>query len=298
MAFAIVMFGSFSRVSNVRIQNMEDGVFMGSGNTQQIVEGCAIQNLSGTGIECDGSTVSVIADNMISQCDLDGILVHDAVTHLAITGNVIDQSATDEAGNAGIRLASDGSSDMRLVSIVGNAVESYEDGIVVTPDSIEGLTVSGNTVEAAYTGMVFANMIRSSVSGNVLRGFNNAGNYTIGEFGISITDCSWCSFDNNVIVEPGQFADNTYDGVILAGVSDNNRVTDNQIKARDAGNQTRYAINVSAATCNCNVVVGNSGSDAADFGTDAINDAGTDTWLTYPNDPSYGDNFFQCGATS
>lgn len=54
---------------------------------------------------------------------------------------------------------------------------------------------------------------------------------------------------------------------------------------------SRYGVNIGG---DCNMVVGNDFGDPADYGTDALNDAGTNTRLFWPADATYGDNFTDC----
>lgn len=55
--------------------------------------------------------------------------------------------------------------------------------------------------------------------------------------------------------------------------------------------QLRYGINIASSTVERAIVVGNHLGDPTDYGTDALNDDGTDTQLTYPGHATYGDNF-------
>ena len=104
------------------------------------------------------------------------------------------------------------------------------------------------------------------------------------------------AFVRDVEVEAGLAASNTYDAFQLNGpIDDGLRVEDNHIRN---ASQLRYGINIADSGVVRAIVVGNSGGDPADFGTDAINDQGTDTQLTYPSDATYGDNFFRSGSSS
>lgn len=106
--------------------------------------------------------------------------------------------------------------------------------------------------------------------------------------GIRVDDSSDCLIADNLLAGPG---DATHDGIFLEGDSDRNLIKGNLI--RTAGfSIARYAVNISAATCNANRVVGNDYGDATLYTTDAFNDAGTGTLITWPGDATYGDNFF------
>jgi hypothetical protein len=100
----------------------------------------------------------------------------------------------------------------------------------------------------------------------------------------------------NIFANQGQqAATNAHDGVTING--DRNLVEANRfIPFNPITPVTRSAVNI--ASGDCNMIVGNDVGDPADYATDAIIDAGTDTWLVYPNDPTYGDNFTDCTPTS
>jgi hypothetical protein len=126
---------------------------------------------------------------------------------------------------------------------------------------------------------------------------------------VTISDCEFYQFREEAIFLDGTvnclIVDNRVLQAGLAGGVDAVRLVDssyNQVRGNmilpDSAGNTRYGINVSNSGCDCNVVVGNSLGDPADYGTDALNDAGTGTWLTFPNDPAYGDNFVDCNPTS
>lgn len=93
---------------------------------------------------------------------------------------------------------------------------------------------------------------------------------------------------NNQIGAAGQGTANTYDAIFLEANVDSCLIQDNRVRA-DGG--ARYGINVAASTCDNNVIVGNDLGGTADYGTDALNDSGTGTILSYPGDATYGDNF-------
>jgi hypothetical protein len=105
--------------------------------------------------------------------------------------------------------------------------------------------------------------------------------------------CSGCTIHDNKAWWPN--SDDTYDAFLLAGDSNNNYLHSNDAKNADPGSGSperwQYGVNVSAAACDDNIVVGNDLRAAGDFGTAPINDAGTGTILTWPADATYGDNF-------
>lgn len=92
----------------------------------------------------------------------------------------------------------------------------------------------------------------------------------------------------DVGVTAGLGAANTYDAVRLSGLIEHPRVDGVHIKNPD---DLRYGINISEASVEQAIVVGNS-DEGGSYGTDALNDQGTGTQLFYPSDATYGDNFF------
>ena len=100
---------------------------------------------------------------------------------------------------------------------------------------------------------------------------------TPGEHGIQIAASSRCVVQGNRIEQPGDDADDTYDGIHLSGNSDDNLIADNHITPRSSGNQTRSAVNVAAAGCNNNRILRNFTGTAGSYGTAVYVDSGTAT---------------------
>lgn len=110
--------------------------------------------------------------------------------------------------------------------------------------------------------------------------------------GVVLDDCDDCRVHMTIIGD-GPVTDDTFDGIRLEGDSNRNVISNCKVKtiANLGGNQLRYGINISASTCDDNVVVSNDLRPSADFASDAYNDAGTGTVNTYPAHATYGDNF-------
>lgn len=180
------------------------------------------------------------------------------------------------------------------------------------------VTIQGNQITAAAgTGQPCIDIDGNhcKVDGNVIDG-NSGGAYvyTTGDYtqitnnilhqppehGIYLNGAYRCNVSGNTLIDvtEGNPTTNTYDGILLAGNSDYNRITNNSVFGATGSFSARYGINVSEAQCDCNVVVGNNLSEAADFGTDAINDSGSSTWLTHAGDGTYGDNWVGCPPAS
>jgi hypothetical protein len=118
-----------------------------------------------------------------------------------------------------------------------------------------------------------------------------------GTYGIRLTNIAvGTRLLGNLVRECGGNTDDTYDAIFVENADDVN-VMLNRVIPRETGNQTRYGINVGASS-DCARVVGNDLGDPAGYGTDALNDAGTDTQLSWPDDATFGDNFTVCNPTS
>lgn len=213
-----------------------------------------------------------------------------------------------------------GDSATRKVVVTGNYLMSQDYGIEVLSQVTE-LIVSGN--QFLNSGVsVAADFFEGTIVGNdffLTSGNNNGGVYietdNSGDIlidsnkingarrhGIYIDDgpgasgVNDCVISNNLITGPGtQGPANTYDGIHVAGAASRNYIHGNKIIPRSS-NGTRYGINM-AGSGDCNVIVGNHLGDPANYGTDALA-PGTGNILTYPNDPTYGDNFTECPPES
>lgn len=135
---------------------------------------------------------------------------------------------------------------------------------------------------------------------------------------VSISTSSWGTFDgvidqcgqHGLLIDgasdnriSGQFyangsdTTNTYDNISITGASNRNFINQCVLRPRVSGADTRYGVNV-GGTGECNMVVGNDLGDATDYGSDALNDAASNTQLFWPADATYGDNFTDCGSGS
>lgn len=155
-------------------------------------------------------------------------------------------------------------------------------------DTCTDSEVSGNVIESTDTGILLTGCDRINVVGGLIK--------WAGLHGLEIAGSSHCIVEGLRVFGASQNSTNTSDNIHLSGDSDRNLITGCQLQSAQFS-FPRCAVNVSASTCDCNMVVGNDLGDPADYGTDALNDAGTDTQLTYPNDPTYGDNFTDCDTS-
>lgn len=160
------------------------------------------------------------------------------------------------------------------VGVLGNQIRTGagagEPSIQIESD--EPCVVADNVVLGNSGGpYVQLSGIGHSVAGNTL--------IECPEHAIDLIDCSESVVSGNVILDPGKGTSNTYDGIRLSGDSDYNAVVINRVRSA-AANATRYGVNVSAATCNNNVVADNVLGPTASYGTASFNDAGTGTVTT------------------
>lgn len=198
------------------------------------------------------------------------------------------------------------------VTIVGNSIQSAEYAVTCVGD-VSDLTVVGNTIEGGLiavaggevSGVVANNTVRKPDDGLVVD-IAYDGELALAIRGNTLTDLGGTAIllrsnssggplgveiEANTIVGPGGAATtNTRDAIRV----DQGQafIHGNKITPRATTPFTRYGINIAGG--DCNVVVGNALGDPADYGTDALEDNGADTQLTYPNDPTYGDNFTAC----
>ncbi len=97
------------------------------------------------------------------------------------------------------------------------------------------------------------------------------------EHGIVLNGCTDVLVHDNIIHEPGDETDNTFDAILLTGNTDRNSIAGNKIIPKTSANQPRYGINISASTCDDNRIGDNDFGVVTDYGTHPLNDAGTGT---------------------
>jgi hypothetical protein len=233
------------------------------------------------GVECyaGGGILFEAGDgSSIEQCHVEdskgyGILVSGATGQVAVVGNTMRGTSTDVLV-AGLIVDGDGAA-ARDITVAGNSIEGGVDGVQLL--DVANVAMSGNTVKAFRTGIAMSGVDGSTVTGNTVAGFSGLSGFELTQHGIEVAACSDNVIAGNLIDQPGQGTDDTYDGIILSGDSDRNLVQGNRVIPSAAANATRYGVNVSASTCNDNVVDGNFLGDASVYGTGSYNDAGTGT---------------------
>lgn len=120
----------------------------------------------------------------------------------------------------------------------------------------------GNTVHLCGGGIQIQNSTDITCSSNNIH--DNVGH------GIDFWSSSWCTVVGNSLVDNDSGDTASFDGIYLAGESDNNTINDNVGHGND-----RYQINIANATCDNNVCMGNRLDATGAVGH--LNDAGTGT---------------------
>lgn len=222
------------------------------------------------GIDLTGGDYIVCQGNVIrwanvADTDQVGIRVIGADNSL-IDNNIIDSAYV------GIRFEG---AVANWTKITNNMIVIPETHGIHIDNASEQLVISGNYIDTpTETGILIDDGLDLQVCDNSI--------LDAGFHGISITDTGDSLIDGNWIHEPGQTTDDTYDGILLAGDSDENMIINNRIIGPASGNQPRYGINISASTCDDNSYLGNRTGPASNYGSGAYNDAGTGTINTWP----------------
>ena len=195
---------------------------------------------------------NTIVSNICQGNDNRGI--HGEITNVIIKGNTC-------YGNGDTGIVAQGNA----ILIEGNICkENGSAGIEIEMDNniIEGNICQGNT----YHG------IEIDWGNNILVEGNTC--YENGWYGIWI-ESSNDLVENNVCFANSQAANNTYDNIYILPHSDSNFIISNVCRQGELANKPRYGINIVDATCDQNIIYGNSlGNSGA---TGDLNDLGTDT---------------------
>ncbi len=186
-------------------------------------------------------------------------------------------------------------------SIVGNAwqppggnnnalieITNASDGIVSGNNTYDGagydamavtsstsILVAGNTWNQMTKGILLTTSTRCIVSGNIL-GDGAGANAYHGQHGVEVNGSSDCIISDNLVFEPGQDLDNTYDGILVTGDSNNNDIHGNKIVSQ-VTTSPRYGINIATSTADDNRIGDNDYGVLTDYGTFPLNDLGTGT---------------------
>lgn len=213
-----------------------------------------------------------------------------------MTGGRINLNGTETVEIAGNIIASTIAlgTTTQDVSIVGNTFwqPAGTDDAIINGTTVTGLVVSGNSVfesfgyeavlltsasETVISNNVFsgitAGISLTSCSGVVVSGNHLGGDGYLGEYGIILSSSNDCVITGNLILEPGQDTDDTFDGITVGG--DRNVVVGNKITPSAQANGTRYGINVASGSDNA--VYANYLGDSSVYATADSVDSGTNT---------------------
>jgi len=154
-------------------------------------------------------------------------------------------------------------------------------------NTVTGNNCQGNILHGIY---LFNLNYNNAISSNTCQGNNWAGiqlyssdNNTVsantcqgnGYQGILLDASSNNTVTSNMVVSNSQAVNNTYDGIVIASLSDYNNIQGNTVRRGTGGNQQRYGIRIGASTADNNLVITN---DLYQAGATAdYNDAGTGT---------------------
>jgi parallel beta-helix repeat protein len=171
--------------------------------------------------------------------------------------------------------------------VADNVVKISTPGFGIRVESTDIYVVTGNLCylnSAGLNGIEVDASNHGIVAGNLVQ--------IPDRHGISILDSSNVHVRDNYLYDGGQGTANTYDGIILAGNSDDCTLMGNVVfLTSGAGNRWRYGLNVSAATCDRTIYLGNTCRPGANFATGAFNDAGTGSINVWPGAAApQGDN--------
>jgi len=256
-------------------------------------------------VDIVGGQGSSIKNCQFENSDSTGFMVrHSAGGHLTIQGNFFDGNGDGitSSGNGGrlINITNNDflatnrciyfpAADIYSMHIIGNNFNSSEDwGVYI--DASNGVIIANNDFASCgqtSNGALWLNTALGTITGNKFDSTRNGpdvhinasrdvtvvGNTSETAFkdGLLLDASSTCVVADNVWQLDGHDTPNTYDGIRLSGNSDSNHISGNIL----TGTDSRYGINVSANTCDNNLVENNYLSGT--FSTAEYNDAGTGT---------------------
>lgn len=185
-----------------------------------------------------------------------GILIRASVCRISNT-HIVSSDTTDPL------IASENTATNKFeVQIVDCRFEAGAVGVDLTIGS-------GNTGDARIDQNLFDQIGGTAIAldndGCMVRGNQIFG---VGGHGVHLNNVSNGIVADNIINEPGQNTNNTFDGIFVEGGSDRNSIQTNRIIS-SGGTQARYGVNIAAGTDN--VVNANVIGPSGDFGTGVTN---------------------------
>lgn len=236
------------------------GILINSGNRNKVIGNTVVMSRANdavcqAAIEADGEYEVVIGNTINVWGGTVGIAVVGG--NGVIEANTILHTSPTSSGSGGYGIA------LGTLAFTVTVADNY---IV---DSFYGIGALGSAANAC---VIRGNFIYDTVGHGVF----------IDNDSVDMVIC------DNYVEDAGRTPTDTYDGIHIDTVRA--FVHGNKIRAESGA--TRSAINIAGG--DCNRVAGNDLGDPSTYATDALIDAGTDTQLTWPNDPTYGDNFTIC----
>lgn len=236
----------------------------------------------------DGSVGS--ADVTIDNCTNVGTILlgqnNWSLTNLVMFGEIIDGYAGGASGLTVVGIifnAPNGTRDALIDGTAGPRTDFYIGGIVCTDargfdciwlDGWSKGTIADVQFDEATAGILLENCTDVQIEGGILGGI------FLGEHGIHMVDCQNCKATGTIVHQPGQDADDTFDGVHVSG-GDRCDIRGVTVIAFDlVAPQPRSAVNIASGTNH--IYLGNDAYVAARFATAPYIDAGTATINTWP----------------
>ena len=226
----------YPKIINCVFDNCDEGPWLttyAQGNPlHAAVTDNQIHNITDAGIYYESGQYATIKGNFIKTVGGSGIYGQ-IITSTLDTNAVVEGNTIEGATSYGILMQGN------YNSISANKVNGS--GYHGISSKGYGCTVEVNNLEN----------VGNSTDGSVYRcGIHIEGNYnsicgntgiTINDHGIELSGASYCTVRGNTILDAGQWADNTYMGIILSNISTHNTVDGNTITAL-ATNKIKYGI--------------------------------------------------------
>lgn len=261
---AMTCLGSDTLIENCYVHDSSHGIQVYTPCHRAIIKGNLIKNTGSTGVYLDTVEDCTVTGNIciatgyfgvwIDQshwCTVTGNATYQCTRGIGFsrpsTYNVVSSNSVHDPDQVGIYLEDAAGANIKYNLIIGNniwgaglAAGIYLGWTAGTPNS------------------------HNSVIGNGIFQSSRHGIYCASPDNI---------IENNFIMESSQELNNTYDGIYLETGADRNLIQGNLIRQGALANKARYGVNISAASCEDNLVRNN---DLYDSGTtDELNDSGT-----------------------
>lgn len=238
-------------------------IIQGSGTitlfTMDSINNIVLRDLSLTTLS---GSVTIIEADSCNQCFISNCYINGSAGGIILSSSsecVVEHCDVKPYGGFSIDISG---SD----NVIKNNFLTQHIGGGIRVSSGSGNIIDGNRAFPSAVGLGGADAIVITSSGNII--INNHTSGSIGN-GIRLTEASNCIVSNNYCYNHWILGVTTRDGIYLSGNSDRNLITGNQCLNSDG-----YGINISAATCDKNIIDGNVVYNNT---TGQINDSGTNT---------------------